>query len=199
MSNGLEVGINYVNKTTININKLDYSEVIKLKSATLKTSINIITGNGYNVVKTKITTDVSKLNFVIGASGMYGQFCGTDDNENYIFKVLQNTTIIDNRNNTGVIIPTNTKVILPKNSSNKYMYKKINKLINNTDYDDNGKFQTTITKIANRTYDSITNIGKPEGVMPPPREIGGGQRKKTRKSRISRKLYKKRKTCKNYK
>jgi len=199
MSNGLEEGVNFVNKTTININKIDYSEVIKLKSATIKTSINILTGNGYNVVKNKIITDVSKLNYIIGASGMYGKYSGTDDNENYTFKVLQNTTIIDKKNNSGIIIPVNTKVILSKNSSNKYMFRKVNKLINNTENGEDGEFQTTITKIANKTYDSITNIGSPNRVMPPPGESGGGsggtgRRKKSHKSHIS---HKKRKTRKN--
>lgn len=196
MSTGLEVSLNYVNKTTININKIDYSEVIKVKSATVKTSINILTGNGYNVVKNKITTDVSKLNYIISASGMYAEFCGTDDNENYIFKVLQNTTIIDKKNNSGVIVPANTKLIVSKSSSNKYMYKKTNKLINNSE---NGELQTIINKVVNKTYDSITNVGKAESVMPPPEEIGGGgiPRKKSHKSQSTYNRHNKRKTRKN--
>jgi hypothetical protein len=194
MSNGLKEGLNYFNKTTININKIDYSEVIKVKSATVKTSINILTGNGYSVVKNKIITDVSKLNYIISASGMYGKYCGTDDNENYTFKVLQNTTIIDKENNSGIIIPANTKVILSKNSSNKYMFRMLNKLINNTENGEDGELQTTVNKVVNKTYDSITNIGKAESVMPPP---GGGGRKKSHKSHKSHKSQKKRITCKN--
>ena len=186
MSNELKEGLNYINKTTININKIDYSEVIKVKSATIKTSINILTGNGYNVVKNKIITNVSKLNYIIGASGMYGKFCGTDDNQNYTFKVLQNTTIIDKNNNSGIIIPVNTKVILSKSSTNNYMFQARNKLINNTD-DDNAELQTTVNKIVNNTYDSVTNIGRAEGVMPRP---SGGTRKKSRKSHKKRTTYK---------
>jgi hypothetical protein len=196
MSTGLEVSLNYVNKTTININKIDYSEVIKVKSATVKTSINILTGNGYNVVKNKITTDVSKLNYIISASGMYAEFCGTDDNENYIFKVLQNTTIIDKKNNSGVIVPANTKLIVSKSSSNKYMFRILNKLINNSENGENGELQTTVNKVVNKTYDSITNIGKAESVMPPPGETGGG-RKKSHKSQSTYKRHNKRKTRKN--
>lgn len=197
MSNELKEGLNYINKTTININKIDYSEVIKVKSATIKTSINILTGNGYNVVKNKIITDVSKLNYIIGASGMYGKFCGTDDNQNYTFKVLQNTTIIDSKSNSGIIIPVNTKVILSKSSSNKYMFRARNKLINNTNDDEYGELQTTVNKIVNNTYDSVTSIGSPNRVMPPP--IGGGRKKtyKSRKSHKSHKSHKKRTTYKN--
>ena len=110
----LVVGINYVNKTTININKIDNSEVIKVTPATLKTSINVVRGNGYNVSKNKITRDVSKLNYTISASGMYGKYCGTDINGNFVFKVLQDTTIIDNNNNEGILIPVNTKLTLSK-------------------------------------------------------------------------------------
>jgi len=201
MSNELEsqliVGINYVNKTTININKIDYSEVIKVKSETVKTSINVLTGNGYNVIKNKITTDVSKLNYIISASGMYGEYCGTDSNGNFIFKVMQNTTIIDNKNNNGIIIPVNTKVILSKISCNKYMFVKKNKLINNVN--NNGdELQTTVNKVVNKTYDAVTNIGKPENVMP---NTGGRSYKKHKNTRVKTllKKYNSRKTNKTRK
>ena len=88
MTKRLNVGVNYVNNTDINITKIDYSEVIKVKSATIKTSINVLTGNGYNVSKYKVITNVSKLDYIIGASGMYGEYCGTDNNQNFIFNVL---------------------------------------------------------------------------------------------------------------
>jgi len=201
MSNELEsqliVGINYVNKTTININKIYYSEVIKVKSETVKTSINVLTGNGYVVTKTKVTRDVSKLNYIISASGMYGEYCGTDSNGNFIFKVMQNTTIIDNKNNNGIIIPVNTKVILSKISCNKYMFVKKNKLINNVN--NNGdELQTTVNKVVNKTYDAVTNIGKPENVMP---NTGGRSYKKHKKTRVKTllKKYRTNKTRKNNK
>jgi len=205
MSNELEsqliVGINYVNKTTININKIDYSEVIKFKSETVKTSINVLTGNGYNVIKNKITTDVSKLNYIISASGMYGEYCGTDSNGNFIFKVMQNTTIIDNKNNNGIIIPINTKLILSKISSNKYTFEKKNKLINNVNNNNNNNndvLQTTVNKVVNKTYDAVTNIGKPENVMP---NTGGRSYKKHKKTRVKTllKKYRTYKTRKNNK
>ena len=198
MSNGLEsslvVGINYVNKTTVNINKIDYSEIIKVKSATIKTSINVLTGNGYVVSKSKITTDVSKLNYIISASGMYGEYCGTDSNQNFIFKVLQNTTIIDNKNNNGIVIPTNTKITLSKISSNKYMFEKKNKLINN-DNDNSDELQTTVNKVINKTYDAVTNIGKSESVIP---TSGGRSYKKHKNTRVKT-LVKKHKTNKTRK
>lgn len=201
MSNGLEsslvVGINYVNKTTVNINKIDYSEVIKGKSETIKTSINVVTGNGYNVSKYKITTDVSKLNYIISASGMYGEYCGTDSNQNYTFKVLQNTTIIDNKKNIGIIIPINTKITLSKICSNKYMFVKKNKLINNVN-DNSDELQSTVNKIINKTYDSVTNIGKSENVIP---NTGGRSYKNSRnhiKTRVKT-LVKKHKTNKTRK
>jgi len=131
LNSSLVVGINYINKTTININEIDNSEVIKVTPATLKTSINVVRGNGYNVSKNKITRDVSKLNYTISASGIYGEYCGTDINGNFVFKVLQDTTIIDNNNNEGILIPVNTKLTLSKNSSNEYMFENKNKLINN--------------------------------------------------------------------
>jgi hypothetical protein len=197
MSNGLEsplvVGINYVNKTTVNINKIDYSEIIKVKSATIKTSINVLTGNGYVVSKSKITTDVSKLNYIISASGMYGEYCGTDSNQNFIFKVLQNTTIIDNKNNNGIVIPTNTKITLSKISSNKYMFEKKNKLINNVNSND--ELQTNVNKVVNKTYDAVTNIGKYESVIP---NTGGRSYKNTRVKTLLKK-YKSRKTNKTRK
>jgi len=196
MANGLAVGVNYVNKTNINISTIDYSEVIKVKSATIKTSINVLTGNGYNVMKYEIMTDVSKENCIITASGMYGQFCGTDDNENYIFKVLQTTTIINKGDNSAMIIPVNTKIVLQKSSSNKYMYKKNNQLVNSNETD--GKGQNALNRIINNTYDSISNIGNPENVMSPPKQVGSASRKKSKsyrsyKSRKSRKC----KTWKN--
>lgn len=193
MSTGLDVGVNYVNKTTIIITKIDYSEVIKLKSETLKTSIKILTGNGYNVVKNKITENVN--GYIIGASGMYATFSGTDDNENYMFKVLQNTTLINTKTNEGIIVPMNAKLIVSKSSSNKYMFKKINKLINNINSGETGELQKTVNKVVNQTYDTITDIVRPESVSPHP--LGGsGGRKKSRKSRRSRKSHKKTKTCK---
>jgi len=198
MSTGLEVGVNYVNKTTIVITKIDYSEVIKLnlKSETVKTSIKILTGNGYNVVKNKITENVN--DYIIGASGMYATFSGTDDNENYMFKVLQNTTLINTKTNEGIIVPMNAKLIVSKSSSNKYMFKKISKLINNNN-GENGELQTTVNKIVNKTYDTITNIGKAESVSPPPLGGSGGRKKsrKSRKSYKSRKSHKKMMTYKN--
>ena len=159
----LVVGINYVNKKTISIIKIDYSEVIKVKSATIKTSINVLTGNGYNVSKRNITTDVSKINYKISPSGMYGEYCGTDSNQNLVFKVLQNTTIIDKQNNNGIVVPINTKITLSNtSSSNKYIFIKNDELINNNN---NSEFQTTINKLVNNTYNSVSNIGKPEGIM----------------------------------
>lgn len=159
----LVVGINYVNKKTISIIKIDYSEVIKVKSATIKTSINVLTGNGYNVSKRNITTDVSKINYKISPSGMYGEYCGTDSNQNLVFKVLQNTTIIDKQNNNGIVVPINTKITLSNtSSSNKYIFIKNDELINNNN---NSEFQTTINKLVNNTYNSISNIGKPQGIM----------------------------------
>lgn len=201
MANGLAVGVNYVNKTNINISTIDYSEVIKVKSATIKTSINVLTGNGYNVMKYEIMSDASKKNYIITASGMYGQFCGTDDNENYIFKVLQTTTIINKGDNSAIIIPVNTKIVLQKSSSNKYMYKKNNQLVNSNEND--GKGQNALNTIINNTYDSISNIGNPENVMSPPKQVGSASRKKSksyrlrksRKSRTSRKSHK----CKTWK
>lgn len=53
MSNKLKVGIYYVNSKDITINKLDYSEVVKITSETIKTSIDILTGNNYIVSKEK--------------------------------------------------------------------------------------------------------------------------------------------------
>ena len=158
----LVVGINYVNKKTISIIKIDYSEVIKVKSATIKTSINVLTGNGYNVSKRNIITDVSNLNYVISASGMYGEYCGTDSKQNLVFKLLQNTTIIDKQNNNGIVVPINTKITLSNTSSNKYIFIKNDALINNNN---NSEFQTTINKLVNNTYNSISNIGKPQGIM----------------------------------
>jgi hypothetical protein len=195
MANGLAVGVNYVNKTNINISTIDYSEVIKVKSATIKTSINVLTGNGYNVMKYEIMTDVSKENYIITASGMYGQFCGTDDNENYIFKVLQTTTIINKGDNSGIIIPVNTKIVLQKSSSNKYMYKKNNQLVNSNEND--GKGQNALNTIINNTYDSISNIGNPENVMSAPKQVGSASRKKSK----SYSSYKSRKSlkCKTWK
>lgn len=199
--NKLKVGFSYVNNKDININKIDYSEVIKVKSDTIKTSINVLTGNGYNVVKNKVITNVSKLNYIISASGMYGIYCGTDDNENFIFKVIQNTTIIDNKNNIGIIIPINTKLILSKTSSSKYMFDKKDKLINNID-ENNDEIQTTVSKVINKTYDSLTNIGKSENVI---QNTGGRSYKKSRyhiKTRVKsiikkHKTHKHRKTSKN--
>lgn len=158
----LVVGINYVNKKTISIIKIDYSEVIKVKSATIKTSINVLTGNGYNVSKRNIITDVSKLNYKISPSGMYGEYCGTDSKQNLVFKLLQNTTIIDKQNNNGIVVPINTKITLSNTSSNKYIFIKNDALINNNN---NSEFQTTINKLVNNTYNSISNIGKPQGIM----------------------------------
>jgi len=204
MANGLTVGVNYVNKTNINISTIDYSEVIKVKSATIKTSINVLTGNGYNVMKYEIMSDASKKNYIITASGMYGQFCGTDDNENYIFKVLQTTTIINKGDNSAIIIPVNTKIVLQKSSSNKYMYKKNNQLVNSNETD--GKGQNALNRIINNTYDSISNIGNPENVMSAPKQVGSASRKKSKsyrsckshKSRKSRKSHKSHK-CKTWK
>ena len=159
----LVVGINYVNKKTISIIKIDYSEVIKVKSATIKTSINVLTGNGYNVSKRNIITDVSKLNYKISPSGMYGEYCGTDSNQNLVFKVLQNTTIIDKQNNNGIVVPINTKITLSNTSSNKYIFIKNDALINNNN--NNSEFQTTINKLVNNTYNSVSNIGKPQDIM----------------------------------
>jgi len=193
MANGLAVGVNYVNKTNINISTIDYSEVIKVKSATIKTSINVLTGNGYNVMKYEIMSDASKKNYIITASGMYGQFCGTDDNENYIFKVLQTTTIINKGDNSGIIIPVNTKIVLQKSSSNKYMYKKNNQLVNSNEND--GKGQNALNTIINNTYDSISNIGNPENVMSAPKQVGSASRKKSK----SYSSYKSRKSCKSRK
>jgi len=158
----LVVGINYVNKKTISIIKIDYSEVIKVKSATIKTSISVLTGNGYNVSKRNIITDVSNLNYVISASGMYGEYCGTDSKQNLVFKLLQNTTIIDKQNNNGIVVPINTKITLSNTSSNKYIFIKNDALINNNN---NSEFQSTINKLVNNTYNSVSNIGKPQGVM----------------------------------
>jgi hypothetical protein len=158
----LVVGINYVNKKTISIIKIDYSEVIKVKSATIKTSISVLTGNGYNVSKRNIITDVSKLNYVISASGMYGEYCGTDSKQNLVFKLLQNTTIIDKQNNNGIVVPINTKITLSNTSSNKYIFIKNDALINNNN---NSEFQRTINKLVNNTYNSVSNIGNPQGVI----------------------------------
>ena len=194
--NKLNTGVSYVNNRDININKIDYSEVIKVKSETIKTSINVLTGNGYNVIKNKVTTNVSKLNYIISASGMYGEYCGTDDNENFIFKVIQNTTIIDNKNNNGIIIPINTKITLSTSSSSKYMFDKKNKLINNDN--NNNQLQSTVNKIINKTYDSVTNIGKSENVIP---NTGGRSYKNSRnhiKTRVKT-LLKKHKTRKHRK
>jgi len=159
----LVVGINYVNKKTISIIKIDYSEVIKVKSATIKTSISVLTGNGYNVSKRNIITDVSKLNYKISPSGMYGEYCGTDSNQNLVFKVLQNTTIIDKQNNNGIVVPINTKITLSNTSSNKYIFIKNDALINNNN--NSSEFQSTINKLVNKTYSSVSNIGKPQGVI----------------------------------
>jgi hypothetical protein len=207
MSNELEsqliVGINYVNKTTININKIDYSEVINVKSATstvnINKYINVLTSNGYNVNKYNIITDVSKLNYIITASGMYGQYCGTDNNGNFVFKVLQITTIIDKNKNEGIKIPVNTKLILSKISSNKYTFEKKHMLINNVNNNNNNDvLQTTVNKVVNKTYDAVTNIGKPENVMP---NNGGRSYKKHKKRRVKTQLKKYRtyKTRKNNK
>jgi len=194
----MEVGVNYVNKTTIVITKIDYSEVIKLnlKSETVKTSIKILTGNGYNVIKNKITENVK--DYIIGASGMYATFSGTDDNETYMFKVLQNTTLINTKTNEGIIVPTNAKLIISKSSSNQYMFKKINKLINNINSGETGELQKTVNKVVNQTYDTITDIVRPESVSPPPRG-GSGGRKKSRKSRKSHKSHKSHKKMMTYK
>jgi len=207
MSNELEsqliVGINYVNKTTININKIDYSEVINVKSATstvnINKYINVLTSNGYNVNKYNIITDVSKLNYIITASGMYGQYCGTDNNGNFVFKVLQITTIIDKNKNEGIKIPVNTKLILSKISSNKYTFEKKHMLINNVNNNNNNDvLQTTVNKVVNKTYDAVTNIGKPENVMP---NTGGRSYKKHKKTRVKTllKKYRTYKTRKNNK
>jgi hypothetical protein len=207
MSNELEsqliVGINYVNKTTININKIDYSEVINVKSATstvnINKYINVLTSNGYNVNKYNIITDVSKLNYIITASGMYGQYCGTDNNGNFVFKVLQITTIIDKNKNEGIKIPVNTKLILSKISSNKYTFEKKHMLINNVNNNNNNDvLQTTVNKVVNKTYDAVTNIGKPENVMP---NTGGRSYKKHKQTRVKTllKKYRTYKTRKNNK
>jgi hypothetical protein len=195
----LFAGVNYVNNTDINITKIDYSEVIKVKSATIKTSINVLTGNGYNVSKYKVITNVSKLDYIIGASGMYGEYCGTDNNQNFIFKVLQETTIIDNKNNVGIVIPIYTKIILATISSNEYNFEKKNKLINDVN-NNNSELQTTVNKVVNKTYDSITSIGNAENVI---RVTGGGMNKKYTKTRNHNKirvksLIKKHSTRKNY-
>jgi len=194
LNSSLVVGINYINKTTININEIDNSEVIKVTPATLKTSINVVRGNGYNVSKNKITRDVSKLNYTISASGIYGEYCGTDINGNFVFKVLQDTTIIDNNNNEGILIPVNTKLTLSKNSSNEYMFENKNKLINNTNRKD-GELQNTVNKVVNDAYDVVTRIGKPENVMS---NSGGRSYKKHKKTRVKT-LVKKYKTLKNHK
>ena len=93
---------------------------------------------------------------------MYGEYCGTDSNQNLVFKVLQNTTIIDKQNNNGIVVPINTKITLSNTSSNKYIFIKNDALINNNN---NSEFQTTINKLVNNTYNSISNIGKPQGIM----------------------------------
>lgn len=155
-------------------------------------------------MKYEIMSDASKKNYIITASGMYGQFCGTDDNENYIFKVLQTTTIINKGDNSAIIIPVNTKIVLQKSSSNKYMYKKNNQLVNSNETD--GKGQNALNRIINNTYDSISNIGNPENVMSAPKQVGSASRKKSKsyrsckshKSRKSRKSHKSHK-CKTWK
>lgn len=179
MSNKLKVGIYYVNSKDITINKLDYSEVVKITSETIKTSIDILTGNNYIVSKRKITNDVSTLNYIISASGMYGEYCGTNDNNNFIFKVLQNTTIIDDKNNIAIIVPVNTKITLSKISSNGYQFVKQDKLININN--NNSELQKTVNKVINNTYSSIRNIGNTENVMKLPNN--GGEKKKYRKPR----------------
>jgi hypothetical protein len=183
MSKELDVGVNYLNKTTININKIDFSEVIKIKSGTIQTSIKILTGNGYNVSKNKVTINVSKLNYIIGASGMYATYCGTDNDSNFMFKLLQNTTIIDNKNNIGIIVPMNTKILVSQDSSDKYKFKKINMLINDNNVTSN-ELQSTINKVVNKTYSTVTSIGNPENVMPSPGESSGGENKKYKHRRI---------------
>jgi hypothetical protein len=195
-SKELEDG-NYVNRRPVTINNIDYSEVIPLKPSNLKTCINIVSSNGYSVIKNKIIMDVSNLNYTIGPRGLYGEYCGTDDDERFVFKMLKNTTIIDNSNgkNTGIEIPINTKLVLAKDSSKKGMFIEKNVLIDSNSSD--SKLQNTAINITNDAYRSVKNIGKMENVIP-----SGGSSKKYKKtgSRYrSKALLKKHKTRKNNK
>ena len=191
-SKELEDG-NYVNRRPVTINNIDYSEVVPVNPSNLKNCINIVTSNGYSVIKNKITIDVSKLNYEIGPSGLYGKYSGTDDNENFTFKVLKNTTIIDKSpgKNTGIVIPINTKVVLSNKSSKKGMFIEKNILIDGSSKD--SQLQKTAINITNDAYKSIKNIGKTENVIP-----SGGASKKYRKTK-SRKTRKNHKTRKNNK
>ena len=188
-SKELEDG-NYVNRRPVTINSIDYSAVIPLNPSNLKLSINIVSSNGYSVIKNNITMDVSKLNYTIGPSGLYGEYCGTDDDENFVFKVLKNTTIIDKSNgkNKGIVIPTNTKLVLSNKSSKKGMFIEKNILIDGSSKD--SQLQKTAINITNDAYRSIKTIGKTESVIP-----SGGASKKY-KSRKTRKNHKTRKNNK---
>jgi len=191
-SKELEDG-NYVNRRPVKIINIDYSEVIPLNSDKLKTCINIVTSNGYSVIKNKITTDVSNLKYTIGPLGLYGEYCGTDDNENFVFKVLQKTKIIDKNNNTGIEIPINTKLVLSKDSSKKGMFTEKDILIDSNSK--NSQLQKTAIDLTNDAYRSVKNIGKMQNVIP-----SGGASKKYRKtrSRINT-IFKRHKTRKNHK
>jgi hypothetical protein len=191
-SKELEDG-NYVNRRPVKIINIDYSEVIPLNSDKLKTCINIVTSNGYSVIKNKITMDVSKLNYTIGPSGLYGEYCGTDDNENFVFKILQKTKIIDKNNNTGIEIPINTKLVLSKDSSKNGMFTEKNILIDSNSK--NSQLQKTAIDITNDAYRSVKNIGKMQNVI----TSGGASKKyKKHKSRINT-IFKRHKTRKNNK
>ena len=178
-SKELEDG-NYVNRRPVTINSIDYSAVIPLNPSNLKLSINIVSSNGYSVIK----------NYTIGPSGLYGEYCGTDDDENFVFKVLKNTTIIDKSNgkNKGIVIPTNTKLVLSNKSSKKGMFIEKNILIDGSSKD--SQLQKTAINITNDAYRSIKTIGKTESVIP-----SGGASKKY-KSRKTRKNHKTRKNNK---
>ena len=113
----LIIGEKYINKTQLPIKNIDYSEVIKINSGTVENCINILSSNGYSVIKNESAfKNVSNLNYTIAPSGMNGEYSGTDNEENYVFKLLKNTPI--NSNNNSEILPINAKITLFKDKTN---------------------------------------------------------------------------------
>jgi hypothetical protein len=176
MTNTLKLGHKYINDTTIVINYIDKSYVTSVKTGTniIQNSINILTGNGYSVTK----SDLYKYNikYIISPSGMYAEYCGSDINGNFVFKLLQPTPVKINET-TADVLPINTKITLSKESSkNSMMFVESDTLINNSKTNDN-----VFNKIVEDGYQTINQTINPSNVI----SRGGGLKKITNRSRKS--------------
>ncbi len=161
----LIIGDKYINKTQIKIIQIDYSEVIKNNSVNLQNSINLVTSNGYIVTKNEnVIKNVSQFNYVISPSGMKdGEYCGTDNQKNYVFKMSYNTAI--NIDKQTEILPIGAKITFV-NGTNSRMFQPSNDIIKTNTKDELfNNVGNKVNKVANFVGDTANKIINSQNVI----------------------------------